>query len=53
MNKGYLQLFGGAYLGQMLYNQFLSPRIPAGLWNDLGRAATITATVVLTRRLLK
>jgi hypothetical protein len=48
--KGYLQIFAGAAAGQFVYNKWISPMFPAGIANDLGRAATITAAIVLVRK---
>ena len=49
---GYLHIFGGALLGHYGYRQFLSPKIPAGIANDLAYAGTVTLAIVLTRKFL-
>jgi hypothetical protein len=52
LNSGYLHIAAGAYVGQLAYNAWLSPKVPAGIMNDLARAATITVAIVLVRKTL-
>lgn len=51
--KGIAILIGSAYLGQLVYNQFLSPKFKPGLATDLSRAATVAGAVMLVRKFVK
>lgn len=53
LGKSSLELFGGAYIGQWAYNKWLSPKVPAGIANDLARAVAVGATIMAVRYLLK
>ena len=50
--KSYGAIFAGAWAGNYVHANFVSPKIPNVMASDLARAGVITIMIVVLRRVL-